>query len=280
MKRRLFFLLAVWPGGFSLALWPGGFSLHAQELFVYTEPASNMATRSLAVRLDNTFYDMNPGYAYRLGTEVMWGASRRWMIHANGYASDMYQPQVKPEGGGLYAKYRFYANDEVHRHFRMAAFARGTWVDHPNPVSWNGKTLYSDEIDLNGTNSGYQAGVVGTQLLHKVALSASASYLARTQGPGSRQALDYSASAGLLLLPRHYNNYRQTNVNLMCEFLGSRALDKPGAFLDIGPAVQFIFNSISRLDLGYRTQLAGNMERYNQSGLFIRLEYNFLNVYR
>ena len=271
MKRRLLILLAVGPGGFSL---------HAQELFVFTEPASNMATRSLAIRLDNTFYNMNPGYTYRLGTEVMWGASRHWMIHANGYASNMYQPALQPEGGSLYVKYRFYADDEVHRHFRMAAFARRTWVDHPNPVSWDGKTLYSDEIDLNGTNSGYQAGVVGTQLLHKVALSASASYLARTQGLGSRKALDYTASAGLLLLPRHYTNYRQTNVNLMCEFLGSSALDRPVSFLDVGPALQFIFNSIARLDLGYRTQIVGNMARYSQAGFFVRLEYNFLNAYR
>jgi hypothetical protein len=66
----------------------------------------------------------------------------------------------------------------------------------------------------------------------------------------------------------------------MCEFLGSSALDRPVSFLDVGPALQFIFNSIARLDLGYRTQIIGNMARYSQAGFFVRLEYNFLNAYR
>jgi hypothetical protein len=271
MKQRLLILLAILPGGFTL---------HAQELFVFTEPASNMATRSIGVRLDNTVYDMGSGRtAYRLAPEVMWGASRNWMFHAAGYASDMFQSAFRPEGGSLYAKYRFFADDGVHRHFRLAAFAKAAWVN--NPDSLKGASFLSDEIDLTGTNSGYQAGIVGTQLLHRLALSGSAAYTRRWKdGPASSEALNYTASAGLLLWPRHYTNYRQTNINLMCELLGATALDKHAGFADIAPAVQFIFRSISRLDLGYRTQVAGDMARWSQHGFFVRLEYNFLNAYR
>ena len=262
MKRLLFLLLMA------------GGRASAQELFVFTEPASNMATRSLGVRLDNSFY--NTG-AYRLGTELMWGAARRWMVHVYGYASDMYQPAFRAEGGSLYTKYRFYARDAVHRHFRVAAFGKAAWSNDPDSVG----AIHPDEIDLGGSNSGVEGGLVATQLLHKLALSASTAYLRRfgPEGP-SREAFDYTASAGLLLLPVHYTSYRQTNVNLMCELLGSAALDKRAGFTDLGPALQFIFGSVARLDLGWRTQVAGQMERLSRSSVFVRLEYNFLDAYR
>ena len=259
MKR-----LILW----GLAVITAGPSLHAQELFVFTEPASNMATRSIGLRLDNTFY--NNG-AYRLAPEIMWGVSRRWMIHAAGYASNMDRPAFKPEGASLYAKYRLYASDEVHRHFRVALFGK--------VAETGARPEYKDEIDLSGTNSGFQAGAVATQLLHKLALSGSAAYTQRWDGgPTSRTSLNYTASAGLLLLPRHYKGYRQTNLNVLCEFLGATALDKRAAYADLAPAVQLIFHSIARLDVGYRTQLTGTMERWATGGLFIRLEYNFLNA--
>jgi len=222
----------------------------------------------------------------------MWGAGKSLMVHAAVYASDMYQPSFKAEGGSLYAKYRIYASDDVHRHFRLAAFSKAALVDNPGvlqtTVQGERHTYESDEIDLNGNNSGFLAGMVATQLIHKLALSGSVAYAQRwnngsdTHGvPGqSGEALDYSASAGVLLFPRHYKDYRQTNMNLMCEFLGASALDKAAAFVDVAPAVQFIFNSISRLDLGYRTQVAGDMNRLSRSEFFVRLEYNFLNAYR
>jgi hypothetical protein len=177
-----------------------------------------------------------------------------------------------PEGGSLYAKYRVFAHDEVHRHFRVALFGK--------VASVASRPAYKDEIDLSGTNTGGQMGVVATQLLHKLALSGSASYTQRWDGgPASRQAFGYTASAGLLLLPRHYTNYRQTNLNLMCELLGATALDKRAGYADIAPALQLIFHSIARLDMGYRTQVAGSMERWATGGLFVRLEYNILNAY-
>eukprot|EP01030_Chromulinospumella_sphaerica_P019798 gene19798-19698_t len=75
---------------------------------------------------------------------------------------------------------------------------------------------------------GYQAGLVATQLLHKVALSATGYYEYATDNFGNnemptgqpRQALNYILSAGKLMLPRQYKNYNQTNVNLMLEVIG------------------------------------------------------------
>ncbi len=263
--------------------------VRAQELFVFTEPASNMAIHSIGLRVNNTLYHMEDGsYSYRLEPEIMVGASRKLMVHVAGYFSNMYPSSFQAEGGSIYAKYRFYAGDGIHRHFRLAAFAKAALVNQPPNLAGEGASERSDEIDLNGSNSGYLAGLVGTQLLHKLALSGSLAYTQRwDQGqtvhglPGqSNEALNYTASAGWLLLPKHYRSYHQTNINLMCEWLASTALDKSVAFVDVAPAIQFIFNSISRLDLGYRAQLTGNMDRWSTHQVFLRLEYNFLNAYR
>jgi hypothetical protein len=48
--------------------------------------------------------------------------------------------------------------------------------------------------------------------------------------------------------------------------------------LDVAPAIQFIFNSVCRLDLSYRTPLYNNMERNSANMYLIRFEYNFFNL--
>jgi hypothetical protein len=143
-----------------------------------------------------------------------------------------------------------------------------------------------DELSLEGDQSGARAGVILTQLLHKLALSSTLSYTAslqdRIQHIGihsyTYNALNYSLSAGYLLFPRKYNGYGQTNFNLYLEMLGSRALDKQAGFLDLAPAVQFIFSSNTKLNLGYRFQVSGDMERMAESSFLISIERTFLNA--
>lgn len=254
----------------------------AQELYVSTEPASNMATGSLGIRLNSTLILIKPVnvQAIRFNPEIMLGLSKSLMLHLNFYASNMYQSRFAGEGGGVYVKYRFLSNDEVQRHFRLAAYGKLTLVNNPAILQRDGKQYASDEIDLDGSNSGYTAGLVATQLLHKVAISASTAYLARI-GPTSiqsRQAITYSLSGGYLLSPAHYVSFDQTNINVYLEFVGGFLIDKPGGYLDVAPAVQFIFHSINRLDFSYRTQLAGGGDRLTAGGFLLRLETNFLNL--
>ena len=52
----------------------------SQELYVNTEPASNMATHSLGIRLENQGY-FNPVYKNRTSLEIMYGASKDLMVH-------------------------------------------------------------------------------------------------------------------------------------------------------------------------------------------------------
>jgi hypothetical protein len=274
---------------------------NAQELYIVTEPASNMATGSLGVRLTNKLYRMehDGSHSYRLEPEIMFGISKKLMLHANLYASNMFQNSFRFEGASVYAKYRFLSIDDIHSHFRMAAFGKVSLIDNPNAITEIEKhdsgggviheemhNYYSDELDLDGSNSGMNTGIVATQLMHKVALSGSATYTNRWKNgdrekvPGlSNHALNYSFSAGYLFLPREYKNFRQTNLNLYSEFLGASGLDKKGYYVDFVPGIQFIFNSISRLDFAYRTQIAGNMTRFSENSWLLRFEYNFLNAF-
>jgi len=271
----------------------------AQELYIMTEPASNMPSHSLGVRLTNRLMPMkyDNSLSYRLESEVMYGVNKNLMVHGNLYASNMFAENFKFEGGSGYAKYRFLSIDDVHRHFRMAAFGKVSIINNPAYIRHTVKhdlgngiiheetsNIYSHEIDLDGNNSGAAAGIIATQLLHKLALSATAGYTKSWNNinrekiaGGNTNAVNYSVSAGYLLLPKTYKNYRQTNVNLYLELLGGTGLDKKGYYIDAAPGIQFILNSISRVDIAYRTQLTGDMLRYNKTSWLIRYEYNFLN---
>ena len=92
-------------------------------------------------------------------------------------------------------------------------------------------------------------------------------------------AITYTTSAGLLLFPKEYTSYKQTNMNLYLEIPGQSFIDKKQYHVDAAPAVQFIFNSIARLDVSYRTQFAGNVNRLSNSYFMMRLEYNLLNIF-
>jgi len=248
----------------------------AQELYVNTEPASNMATGSLGIRMENQGY-FKPSYKNRSTIEAMYGVSRHLMVHGSVYMSDYYNSSQHFEGGSVYAKYRFLSIDTVQRHFRGAFFAKLASINNP---------IVNREIILEGDNSGAQGGVVFTQLLHKLALSGSASYLRAFNNSGNyeistnrvRNAAAYTLSGGYLLLPRNYRDYKQVNLNLYCELLGKTNPGHNESYLDVAPALQLIFNSTCRLDFSYRTPIYNDMQRNTKNMYLIRLEYNFFNL--
>lgn len=268
--KKLFFALIVFIGS----------QAKSQELFVFTEPASNMPGKSFGFRDMNAFmFEKNGKLNYHNMPELMWGINSKWMVHVQGFISNRQEGGLTAEGGSLYAKYRFLSKDDIQSHFRMAAYGR---------YSLNRADIHQQEIETMGHNSGYELGIIGTQLLHKVAISSSVSYeRAMDNNPGykfpateSNDAVNYTLSAGKLMLPRVYKNYKQTNVNLMLEFLGQRLNDNGKSFLDIAPSVQFIFNSQARVDIGYRRQLYSTMNRTASNGIILKLEYTFFNAFK
>jgi hypothetical protein len=251
-------------------------SSNSQELFVFTEPASNMAAKSIGLRLNNYYYKSYYAGSYYLIPEAMFGVSKNIMIHTDVFINNQGY-NFKATGGSIYFKYRFYANDDIQRHFRMAFFARG---------SFNNSIIQHQEINLYGFNSGYEGGIVATQLLHKVALSSAVSFDKATNinsflfYPNNNKAINYTLSFGKLMLPKEYKDYRQTNLNLLLDLLSQYNMGNKNYYVDVCPAAQLIINSQGRIDLGYRAQLTSRMIRAYPDGFFLRLEYNFFNVYR
>ena len=257
-----------------------GFTTTAQELFPYTEPASNMPAKSMSLKMNAMLGNGVHGdkIDQRYSPEVMFGLNKKWMLHAGLTFSNMYENFFYYESARVYAKYRFLSNDDVHKHFRMAAFAT---------AAYSRNHLQHNELNLMGDHSGVQAGLIATQLWNKLALSGTASIIEvldekRDEKPPQYafQSLNYSLSAGYLVLPREYTDYNQTNLNIYAELLGGQNLDweYEKYYLDLAPSLQLIFKSTSKLNLGYRFQLKSDIYRNMKSSWMISYEYIFLNA--
>lgn len=270
-----FFLLIL----FSLAL-----EINGQELFVFSEPASNRPANSISVRLKDHFVANTVRYnraSHRLMPEIQWGVNKNWMVHLGATFANMHTSDFKYESVNVYAKYRFLSNDELHKHFRMAVFADASITEAP---------FHFDEITLMGDKSGVEAGLIATQLWHKLAVSATVSHTqVLDQSRNNKviyipsrnyQAMNYSLSAGYLLLPKEYKDYKQLNLNLYTELLAQQTLDRKTHFVDIAPALQFIVNSNLKINIGYRFQVSGNMDRMATDSWRLSLERTFLNAFK
>lgn len=254
------------------------FKLSAQELFVMTEPASNMPTGSIGARVSQSLMKekIQTGYNYHVMPEIMYGASKSFMVHASAFISNRNNNLVV-EGGSFYSKYRFFSVDDIHSHFRLAIYGR---------TSFNNSDIHQEEIETMGHNSGFETGFVATQLINKLAISSSISFekaldnTSKNPFPSSQSnsAVNLTLSLGKLIYPRIYTTLKQTNINFMLEFLGQRLNENKKSFLDIVPSVQFIINSQARIDLAYRHQLFSTMQRTAPNGVYLKLEYTFFNI--
>jgi hypothetical protein len=254
------------------------FEAKAQELFVMTEPASNMPAGAIGVRTMNSFmYEKDGTPNYHIMPEIMWGASAKWMFHLQSFHSNRSTGGLKTEGGAVYAKYRFYSNDDFHKHFRMAIYGR---------YSKNRADIHQEEIETMGHNTGFELGMISTKLVNKVAVSSTISFeKALDNKPSykypttqSSHATNYTLSVGKLMYPKKYTGLKQTNINLMCELLGQTLNQNGKSYLDIVPSLQFIIRSQARVDIAYRKELYSAMTRTAPNGFMVKFEYTFFNV--
>jgi hypothetical protein len=241
-----------------------------------------MPARSLGLKYTGKFLE---GYhsnklEQRHAVELMAGINKKWMVHLSTTFSDMYTyPAISWESVRAYAKYRFYSKDDVHRHFRAAAFLE---------ASYSKNEPFYDEISFEGDQSGVRGGIIMTQLLHKLALSTTLSLSEVLQeerwdegpDPYSYQSFNYTLSGGYLVLPRTYKSFGQTNFNVYLEFLGSSNLGSNLHYLDMAPSIQFIFNSNAKLNFGYRFQLYGNMHRMGTEIFDVSFDWTLLNAFK
>lgn len=265
---------------FSIVLILLSLTCHSQELFSYTEPASNRAAGSIGLRLDNSLMDEigTSKINYHLIPELMVGVSKKITVAGSFFISNR-TDRFKKEGGCLYAKYRFLSHDGLQKHFRMAAYLR---------LSFNNSDIHQEEIETYGHNTGIEIGMVATKLIRKVAISTGFSFVKATDngngnkfiyGKANSHAVNYTLSIGKLMLPKEYMSYKQTNINCMVEFMNQVNTGSGKYYTDVAPVIQMIFNSQSRIDIGYRKELSSNMVRTAPNGFFVRLEHNFFNVF-
>lgn len=277
-----------WRNSFFAILMMLGVVSHsfAQELFVISEPASNLPAKAVSMRLSNKLMNgsrhhisgnNNESLMHRIIPEIGIGLNKKLNIRLGAFIANYYQSNFKLEGFNCYLKYRFFSSDDLHRHFRMAAFSRIAVIDHD---------IYFREINLEGDNAGINNGIVATQLLHKLAISATLGHVYTLDHIGDSRpefvaahSLNYTLSAGYLLLPFHYKNYQQPNLNVYLELNGRNSLSAYNANIyDLFPALQLILKSYMRIDLGYRYQIKSNVSRNAYSAFLLRFEYNIFNA--
>jgi hypothetical protein len=269
---------------FSLLIFCVG-SLRSQELYVFTDPASNIPARSLNVKLKTHGVgdDKRFGrFTYRVMPQITAGLSKKMQVRLSATAANMHTASFDGESIGLGLKYRFLSTDGIHNHFRMAAYLDGSLTKDA--------FHYYDEISLMGDKTGVEVGLIATQLLHKLAVSGSVSrtevldasrYDGRTYFPSRQyQSLNYSLSAGYLVFPRQYTDYKQPNFNVYLELLGQRLLGDDFFYVDLAPALQVILNSTTKINLGQRFQLKGNMGRMARQSWLLSVETSFLQMWK
>ena len=267
---------------FTAALLLAAIDLAAQELYPFTEPASNMPAKSMSLKFGAMLGGGEHGrrIGQRYMPEVMFGLDKKWMVHGSFTLSNMYEGYYYFESVRTYTKYRFHSKDDVHRHFRMAAFAA---------ASYSRNHLQHNELNLMGDHSGVQLGIIATQLWNKLAVSATVSetelfdkkrWNKDLPQQYAFRSLNYSLSAGYLVLPFEYKDYNQTNLNIYAELLGGRNLDwkYEKYFLDLAPSLQLIFKSTSKLNIGYRFQLKSDIYRNMKNYWMVSYEHIFLNA--
>lgn len=273
----------------------------AQELYVFSDPASNAPARSLSIKYAGKWVGKSQvGHQHNANRQMLesqFGINKKLMLRTGLSLGNMYNlddNRLTFESVNVYAKYRFLSYDGVHKHFRAAAFLKGVFSNND---------LKYDELTSEGDQTAVQAGLIFTQLVHKLAVSSTFALTEVMDGErflkygGPRnfgyRSLNYSLSAGYLLLPRTYSNYNQTNLNLYIELLGSSGQGPEmyngwtgGVFrtnfsyLDLAPALQLIIKSNAKLNLGYRFQLSGNAFRMSNSAFLVSYERTFLNTFK
>lgn len=256
--------------------------LFGQELYVYNESASTLPARSVSFKLKNHLvqktYLLNQ-FSFRSAPQVFMGVYKNLTVRLGGTVSSMYATQPKLESFHVYAKYRFLSRDAIHRHFRVAGYLEAARTNAP---------FMNDEINLGGDRSGMEAGLILTQLWNKFALASTISQTqvfhyyrwdkVRHRVLHPFTSAQFTISAGYLVFPRTYTSYKQTNLNLYLELLTQRALDRGLYFVDLAPAFQLIFASKTKLNVGYRFQVKGDMKRMMQESWLLSMETSFLGV--
>jgi hypothetical protein len=233
----------------------------AQELYVNSEPASIMPARSVLIKQSYTAMTGKES-SNNFNTQLEFSLSKKWMSHLG----------TNSKSWEWYTQYRFYSKDAVYEHLRMALFFRS--------INSSSNAITTNSILLEGQESVLHGGLIITQLKHKWASSLTIGALVKQEALASngKGGVQYSFSNGLLVYPKQYTSYGQTNVNLYLELIGQTLFSDKAHYVDMAPAIQFIFNSQSKLNLFYRWPLINESNRLTTRSVGISWDYLFFNA--
>ena len=217
------------------------------------------------------------GNAFIVTPSLSYGLSKKIMLSGSiQFANKPYEQDMMPNFGlngfKLYSKQRILTTDKQKYHTRLSSFIQ---------YSYHEDKFMKDNLDLGLQDTGFELGLIGTQLINKLAISIT-SGITRisnidekfTQGSTVKwqktnlNTFKNSISAGYLLFPRKYKSYRQTNFNLYVEYLTNTILNKefPVRYdkfrSTFAPGIQFILLSRSRLDFSYKIRKGDMPEEF------------------
>jgi hypothetical protein len=252
MHRILFVVLCCMPS-----------LLPSQELFIQTEPASNVPKGVLGVRLfDESFKEQNR-LRNMVALRLMYGVLSRLTVSATAAESNHHDVNFPANlafhthtgnqttystgnfqrglsypylfsGLDVYAKYRLISLDGEHRHLRIALYGEFSTANVAHDEA---------EPTLLGDTKGYGGGFIITALHNHLAVSLTGGFIIPGKFNGYApdlaggppvpteltygRALVYDLSFGYLLFPTHYQNYDKPNFNVYLEFMG-KAYEEAG----------------------------------------------------
>ena len=269
---------------FILFLLIHNYILSAQELYINSEPASLIPKGTKVVRLTNSniFLDGSNimgsiGNAFIVTPSLSYGISKKIMLSGSiQFANKPYEQDMTPNFGlngfKIYSKQRILSTDKQKYHTRLSSFIK---------YSYHEDKFMKDNIDIDLQDTGFELGLIGTQLINKLAISITTAITRisnidekLTQGSivkwqtTNLNTFKNSISAGYLLFPRKYNSYKQTNFNLYVEYLTNTILneDFPVRYdkfrSTFAPGIQFIIMSRSRLDFSYKIRKGDMPEEF------------------
>ena len=147
---------------------------NSQELYINTEPASLIPKGTKVVRLTNSniflsgsnimggisnAFLVTPSLAYGLSKKIM--VSGSFQFANKPFEQDM-MPNFGFNGFKIYSKQRILSTDKEKYHTRLSSFIK---------FSYHEDKFMEDNIDLELQDTGFEFGLIGTQLINKLAIS-------------------------------------------------------------------------------------------------------------
>ena len=240
---------------------------YSQELYINTEASSLIPKGTKVIRFNYSSIFLNqtnekesiknallfaPSLAYGLSKKIMISGS--FQISNKPYEKDLVT-NFGFNGFKLYSKQRIFTTDKQKNHTRLSSFVK---------YSFHKEKFMKSNIDLELQDKGFEFGLIGTQLIKKLAISITSAYTRvndiydKSNNLFKLGTLKNSISAGYLVFPRKYKSYKQTNFNLYLEYITNTITNKsfPERFnkfsSTLAPGIQFIILSRSRLDFSYK----------------------------